>query len=211
MRAAVPVAIVVGLREQMTVFDPIARPGGAPMTPLRSLPAVSLALLTASLALGPPALAKSDNRVGLEAEGLLVKDKVIAGVSGYVFFNEMIGIDGAFQLMFLDEESRRLDGTFLGGLLSAHLVFGFPVGDQAMIRVGTGVDYYGLWGIDDEESKLAMPLLVEARVYLTENLSAFIQPRYYLFSSDGLEPGVALDGDESTPLVISVGVGGEWR
>lgn len=178
---------------------------------LRTRAVAALALLTASLALGPPAAAKSDTRLGFEAEGLLVQDKVIAGVSGYVFFTETFGIDGAFQLMFLDEESRRLDGTFLGGLMSLHLVAGFPIGKQVMIRVGTGIDYYGLWGIDDEESKAAMPLLVEGRVYLTDGLSAFIQPRYYLFGSDGLEPGVALDGDETVPLVIAVGFGGEWR
>ncbi len=171
--------------------------------------ALALALLTASLAHAPPASA--DTRAGLEAEGLLVQDKVIAGISGYVFFTETFGIDGGFQLMFLDEESRRLDGTFLGGLLTLHLVAGFPIGDQAMIRVGTGIDYYGLWGIDDEESKAAMPLLAEARVYVTEGLSVFVQPRYYLFSSDGLEPGVDFDGDKTTPLVIAVGVGGEWR
>lgn len=171
----------------------------------------ALALLAASLAVGPPAAADADTRAGIEAEGLLVQDKIIAGISGYVFFTETFGIDGGFQLMFLDEESRRLDGTFLGGLMTLHLVAGFPIGKQAMIRVGTGIDYYGLWGIDDEESKAAMPLLVEARVYITDSVSAFVQPRYYLFSSDGLEPGVAVDGDESAPLVIAVGFGGEWR
>lgn len=175
----------------------------------RTPPALILALLTASLALSAPASAA--NRLGLEAEGLLVQDKVIAGISGYVFFTDMIGVDAAFQLMFLDEESPRLGGTFLGGLMSAHLVFGFPIGKRAMIRVGTGIDYYGLWGVDDEEGKAAMPLLAEARVYVTNGLSAFIQPRFYLFGSDGLEPGVAADGEETVPLVIAVGVGGEWR
>ena len=176
------------------------------MSPTRSTAA--LALLAAALVTAP---ASADARAGIEAEGLLVQDKIIAGISGYAFFTETFGIDAGFQLMFLDEESRRLDGTFLGGLLTLHLVAGFPVSDQIMLRVGTGLDYYGLWGIDDEESKAAMPLLAEARFYVTDGMSVFVQPRYYLFGSDGLEPGVSYDGEEGVPLVIAVGFGGEWR
>ncbi len=172
-----------------------------------------LLLLPLALALGPPASAKSDTRAGLEAEGLLVQDKVIAGISGYFFFNEFIGVDLGFSLMFLDEDRPRdpVDGVFLGGLVTAHLVFGLPIGDQFMLRAGTGLDYFALWGIDDEEGKAAMPLLAEVRFYVTDSLSVFAQPRYYLFSSDGLEPGVSVDGEESLPFVIAVGVGGEWR
>lgn len=179
------------------------------MSPLR--PAAA-ALCVAALA-APPAAAKSETRAGIEAEGLLVEGKVVAGISGYFFFNEFFGIDGGFSLMFLgeDDPTDPVDGVFLGGLLTAHVVLGFPIARQAMLRVGTGIDYYGLWGIDDEESKAAMPLLVEARVYVSEGLSVFVQPRYYVLSSDGLEPGVDVDGDSSTPLVIAVGIGGEWR
>lgn len=181
-----------------------------PRNPRRLLPFL---LVPLALALGPPAASASETRAGIEAEGLLVQDKIIAGVSGYFFFNEIIGVDLGFSLMFLDEDNPRdpVDGVFLGGLVTAYLVFGLPFGDQFMARFGTGLDYYALWGIDDEEGKAAMPLLAEARFYINDGLSVFVQPRYYLFSSDGLEPGVSVDGEESMPFVIAVGVGGEWR
>lgn len=178
---------------------------------MNTRPLLLAALLTGSLC--PPALADDGLVAGLEAEGLLIPDKIVAGISGYVFFHEHVGVDAGFSLMFLDEDrpADPVDGVFLGGLLTVHLVFGWRMGDMLGLRVGTGLDYYGLWGIDDEEGKAAMPLLAEARAYISDGLSVFVQPRYYLFSSDGLEPGVDIEGDEGPPFVIAVGVGGEWR
>lgn len=153
-----------------------------------------------------------EGTAGLEAETYLVEGKTMVSASGYFFFSNL-GIDGSFGLMYLDEEVRGdgLDGTFIGGVMTAHLVYRIDVTPLLSLRVGTGLDYYALWGLDDEEAKAAWPVLAEARVFLGPTLNAFVQPRYYILRSDGLEPGKAADGDEGLPLVIAVGIGGEWR
>jgi len=175
--------------------------------------AATAAAFIAALA-GPAAADKGlEGLAGLDGEVLLVPDKVIAGIGGYYFFHDMVGIDLGFSLIFLDEERPQsaVEGTFLGSLMTAHLMFGFPVADMMQLRVGTGIDYYALWGIDDEETLAAMPVVGELRIRAGKTLNVFVQPRYYLFHSDGLEPGVDVDGKEEAPFVISVGVGGSWQ
>lgn len=154
-----------------------------------------------------------DGTTGLEAETYLVEGKTMVAGSGYFFFSSL-GVDGSFGLMYLNDEVKGdgLDGTFIGGIMTAHLVYRIDITPEVSLRLGTGLDYYALWGLDDEEAKAAWPVLAEARVFLGPTLNAFIQPRYYLLSSDGLQPGVSTDGDDDgLPLVIAVGIGGEWR
>lgn len=170
-----------------------------------------LAVLVAAL-WGGPALAKGEGGFGLDVETMLIEDKTVVGIGGYGIY-KMVGLDLGFALAWLDEEDPRppVEGSFLGGLFQAHVFVHLGAMRPLVFRVGTGLDAWLLWGIDEDEQKYAMPFFGEVRYFIGDTLNVFVQPRYYLFESDGLEVGVAPDGDEGSPFLFTVGLGGEWR
>lgn len=163
----------------------------------------------AALAAGPAAA--DETAFGVQGETMLIEDKTVAGLSVYGFYS-MFGLQLGFALAWLDEEDPRppIEGSFIGGLFHIHALVRFAVMQPLTLRAGTGLDAWLLWGIDEDEQKYAMPLVLEARFHIGDHLNLFVQPRYYLIASDGLEIGVAPDGDEGSPFLVTVGVGGEW-
>lgn len=168
------------------------------------------AVLLATLAAGPAA-AGDEAALGVQGETMLIEDKTVVGLSVYGFYS-MFGLQLGFALAWLDEEDPRppIEGSFIGGLFHVHALARFRVMQPLTLRVGTGLDAWLLGGIDEDEQKFAMPLVAEARFHVGDHLNLFVQPRYYLIASDGLEIGVAPDGDEGSPFLVTVGVGGEW-
>lgn len=181
------------------------------MAARRVVAGVLAGALASALAAGPAA-ADDGVSLGIQGETMLIEDKTVVGLSVYAFF-QIIGIDLGFALAWLDEEDPRppVEGSFLGGLFHVHALARFAVIDDLSLRLGTGLDAWFLWGIDEDESKFAMPLVAEARYFIGDHLNVFVQPRYYLVTSDGLEVGVAADGSEGSPFLVVVGLGGEWR
>ncbi|MCA9538778.1 MAG: hypothetical protein KC620_07815 [Myxococcales bacterium] len=172
-----------------------------------------LIALALGLTLAAPAhAASSGGRGGVDAEIFLVKDKVWLG-GGFSYFPGTFGFDGAFSFIWLtsDAPERGVDGTFVGSQLGLHVAARLDITRGAHVRIATGVDAYPLYGINADEWKLAWPLIAEARVFVTRTLNVFIRPRYYILSSDGLEPGRAYEGDETVPFLVSIGFGGEWK
>ena len=171
-------------------------------------------LLLALLFWAPlPARAEQAESGSVGAQFYLVQDKFIAGVSGGVQ-GPILGLDAEFSLLFTREEdtSGATDGSFIGGLLGAHLMARVPLDlGPVMLRGGTGLDAFGLWGINSEEWKYAWPLLAEGRARVFARLEVFVRARWYLLNSDGLGVGEHFDGEQGPPFLMSVGVGGRWE
>ena len=143
------------------------------------------------------------------AQGFLTKDKVIVGLDGGGFFSEFIGLHVGGSLIFVDENapSKGVDSIFLGGLLELHLQGRFALHRTAELRVGMGVDIWSLWGIDGDEVLFGLPALVEGRFFLSPQWAVYGRARYYLTSSKNIRLGENFEGEESVPVLLSVGIG----
>jgi hypothetical protein len=142
------------------------------------------------------------------AEAWLVEDKTIIGakLGGH---GSLVGLDLAMAFLFVkDREGDGLDGGFAGLVFSPHIFVKALQIKGVELRAGAGLDAYGLFPINLEEWKFAMPVFVEARLWVTPDYGVYVQPRFYVLASDGLEPGVAHDGSESLPIFLVVGIGG---
>ena len=173
-------------------------------------PARPLLALAAGLALGLPAgsRAESDGQAGLGFEALLVDGKYIAGPQLAVDVGAL-GICTEAELIFLDEAAPEagLDGTFVGALLGLHLHGDVLALRGVTLRVGTGLDLWSLFAIHGDEWKIGWPIFVEGEATLGSTWSVYLQPRYYLLASDGLEPGRNRAGEsEGAPLVLAAGL-----
>jgi hypothetical protein len=142
-----------------------------------------------------------------------VSDKVIAG--GTVGFGiNRFRFDFDINLGYAtDERSQRsLDGgSFFGMIFGFHPGWRVVDNPRLSVDVSSGIDIWWLPAIHEEESKLAMPLIVETSYSLGGALQARLGARYYLISSDGLMVGRAWGGGDSTPVIFTLGLGGEWK
>lgn len=175
---------------------------------LCAMRALSLACAAVALLAGT---ATAEPRVRAGLRWFLVQEKAMIGPNGGLQIG-WFDLDLDFALIFLteDDPAGALDGSFVGALLGVHpMIRALEVGPVELLA-GTGFDAYGLWGIHSGEWKLGWPFLAEARVFVTENLGASLQLRIYALGSDGLEVGVDRGGEESAPLLLSIGVGGRW-
>ena len=166
-----------------------------------------LALLTCSV---PPLAAAraADEQINYSAEAWLVEDKTILGPKLGVHGASM-GVDLACAFLFVkDRAGDGLDGGFAGLVFSPHFVLKALQIQGFELRIGTGLDAFGLFGINAEEWKFALPVFAEARLWVTPQYGVYVQPRFYLLSSDGVEPGVAHDGSEGVPIFLVAGLGG---
>ncbi len=157
-------------------------------------------------------LAASAQSGAIGGQYYLVDGKVITGFSGG-FQGDILGLDLELDLIYTSEEdtSGATDGHFIGTLLAGHLMGRVPVDlGPVMLRGGTGLDAFALWGINADEWKFGWPLLAEARAQVIGPWEVFLRARYYLVRSDGLGVGEAFDGEEGAPFLLSVGVGGRW-
>ena len=107
------------------------------------------------------------------------------------------------------EDSRQLDGGFVGNQLGAYLML-TPLRDRYYdVSAGLGVDGYFLWGIHPDAREAAFAPRVVARIWPLPDLALTFSARSYLLESDGLELGTARDGSQAPRILISTGL--SWR
>jgi hypothetical protein len=149
----------------------------------------------------------------LDGALVLAQDKVFLGprlrVDGGIITG---GVDAIFLYKGSDRDDDGHDGVFLGNLFSFALGARVRVVQDLWLSAGTGFDAWYLWGIDLNEAKFAMPLWVEARYWVNGWLGAFLNTRYNLLASGGLDFGATREdvgrGQEgSVPLMFTIGVG----
>lgn len=144
--------------------------------------------------------------------GFLVKDKAMFGVHARLHYAWLAMSAGmTFVSSTKDDPTGAVEADLLGNLFEFHFL-AQPLDFQGLMAgVGTGVDLYTLWGINADEVKVAWPMLVDLRWYPMDMLfGVYSQARYYLVTSDGLELGTARDGNESVPVLLSLGVTVKW-
>jgi hypothetical protein len=147
----------------------------------------------------------------LGGEFFLVKDKTIAALQlgGEISPSVDLSADIGFVTSDKDESAQGAAGTFLGSILGLHFLYRTPIGDGLQVRLGGGLDIWPLYGIHSEESMAGLVFISELRGRVSPQAQFFLRSRYYVLKSDGLQPGVDRDGNESAPLVWSTGL--VWR
>jgi hypothetical protein len=160
------------------------------------------------------AMAGSVYGASLDADIYLTKDKTMLG-AGVSFVDGLVGFDLDLAFVYINEDAERAgfptDDSFIGNLLGIHLVFRPVKRRQMEGRVGVGFDYWALWGINGDEYKMGLPIFVEGRYFVDRTLNVHLQVRSYLLASEGLGLGVDFDGDETQPVLLTVGIGGTWE
>ena len=141
-------------------------------------------------------------------EYFLVKDKTITAIELGGRVSSRIDLSTDIGLVFSDrdETSQGANGTFLGSLIGLHLFYRQPITQGIFGRIGGGVDYWPLYGINTRESHAGLVFITELRGNLMPRLDAFLRARYYIVRGDGLQPGVDRFGDESAPVLCSTGL-----
>ncbi len=143
----------------------------------------------------------------------LAQDKVFVGprlrIDGKVLTG---GVDAIFLYKASDRDDDGHDGVFLGHLFSFALGARVRVVQDLYLSGGSGFDAWYLWGIDLNEAKFAMPLWVEARYWANNRLGAFVNARYNLLASGGLDFGATRQEasrgeDGALPLMFMIGLG----
>jgi len=166
----------------------------------------ALMALTLTVGMTSPALGS-----GFDADIYLTKDKTMVGL-GLSMIEGRLGLDLDLAFIYLNEGSERAgfseDDSFVGNLLGVHLIYQPLKQGPAQGRVGVGFDYWALWGINGDEYKMGLPIFVEGRYFLVPGVNTHVQIRSYLVASDGLGLGVDFDGEETTPVLVTVGIGG---
>ena len=151
---------------------------------------------------------------GFDADVYLTQDKTMVGL-GLSVIDSKVGLDLDLAFIYLNDESERIgfpaDDSFVGNLLGIHLIYRVHKVGPAEGRVGVGFDYWALWGINGDEYKMGLPLFVEARYALAPGITTHLQARSYLIASDGLGLGVDFDGEETSPVLMTVGLGGTFQ
>ncbi len=166
----------------------------------------ALMALTLTIGMTSPAVGS-----GFDADVYLTKDKTMVGL-GLSVIDDRFGLDLDLAFIYLNEDSERVgfpkNDSFVGNLLGVHLIYQPLKQGSAQFRVGTGFDYWALWGINGDEYKMGLPIFVEGRYLLAPGVNAHVQVRSYLVASDGLGLGVDFDGEETAPVLVTVGLGG---
>jgi len=150
---------------------------------------------------------------GFDADVYLAKDKTMVGL-GLSVIEGQVGIDLDLAFIYLNEGAERVgfpeDDSFVGNLLGIHLIYRVYKKGPAEGRLGTGFDYWALWGINGDEYKMGLPLFVEGRYTLAPGVTTHLQARGYLLASDGLGLGIDFDGEETSPILLTAGLGGAF-
>ena len=151
---------------------------------------------------------------GFDADLYLAKDKTIIGLGVPLVF-ESFGIDLDLAFIYVNDDADRAgfsdDDSFVGNLLGVHLVYRPVVTGRAEGRVGLGFDYWALWGINGDEYKMGIPVFAEGRYFIDQVTNVHLQVRTYLVASDGLGLGEDFDGEEGPPVLVTIGIGGDWK
>ena len=156
----------------------------------------------------------SNAAAGLSAQYFMISEKIMPGVRAELLPDNIpIGFQFGFSLMYLnsDKMQKVLSGSFLGGLFDIHLFLNLFREQRFNLKIGTGLDAFGLWGINMDEWQYAWPIFIEGRFLITNSLFTFIQPRFYLIESDGMEVGVDRAGENFVPGFLVLGFGGKFR
>ena len=168
--------------------------------------------------LAPPTVTNSGASGGdssMDLAVVLAQEKVILGPRIRIGDGLVVGgIDALFIYKTSDTDDDGYEDSFLGNLFSLSLGVQSEVMERLWLSTGSGFDAWYLWGIDLDEAKFALPVWAEARYWVTPQLSVFLNGKFNLIASDGLDFGrtreqVAEREDGGVPLMITVGVGTE--
>ena len=83
------------------------------------------------------------------------------------------------------------------------------IGQGMQLRLGGGFDYWSLYGIHPDEGVGGLVFVSEFRGQIVPNSMFFLRSRFYVVKSDGLQPGIDREGNESAPIILSAGL--VWR
>ncbi len=159
-----------------------------------------------------PGRVKGDGEGYYSIQNLMVRDKLMPGLSIGGQWGSF-GLDGEIGGIYLQQAAPDcdVDSGWMGMYFGFHLYGRLFWGPASDIKLGTGFDGFGLLAIHQNEWKLGMPLILEARFFVSDSMDVYVQGRYYVLSSDGMEPGVDRQGRETIPIMLVAGIGGWSR
>ncbi|MGB0648432.1 MAG: hypothetical protein ACPGQS_14705 [Bradymonadia bacterium] len=165
-------------------------------------------ILTLLLCLGVTAPAVAFE---LGGEYFLVNNKTIGAVQLGGEISPMLDIsaDLGFVTSHEDESFQGAAGGFLGSIFGLHLLHKQTIGQGMQLRLGGGFDYWSLYGIHPDEGVGGLVFVSEFRGQIVPNSMFFLRSRFYVVKSDGLQPGIDREGNESAPIILSAGL--VWR
>lgn len=102
-----------------------------------------------------------------------------------------------------------LSGPLLGGVFSVYPTVRFPAHQLVEVAAGVGLDVFALWGVNLDEYKLGVPVLLEVQSRFSPSASVYVEVRYYLYRSEGLGVNEPLRGGDRQPVLVALGC--EWR
>jgi hypothetical protein len=149
----------------------------------------------------------SHDGLGLAGQTFLIQDKVTGGIR-ISAIGETLGFQASFNLLYTTDEnpSNVLDGSFVAGMFGVHLLANAFEIAGLQLRAGFGADIFGIWGVKSDKVEVGIPILAEVNYEAVNGISVFLQPRFYIFTTDGLEPGTARNGDSYVPILLTTGI-----